>query len=294
MSEFKGTGVALVTPFNKDLNVDFNAIERLVSHCIEGGVEYLVVMGTTGENPTLSNDEKDQVLAAAIEANANRVPIVYGIGGNHTKALVEEMKTRDLKGVTAILSVSPYYNKPSQEGIYQHYKTLSENSPLPLILYNVPGRTGSNISAETTLRLANDFDNIIGIKEASGDLDQVMQILDGRPEGFLVISGEDNLTLAMIALGGDGVISVSGQAFPAVFTEMVRQALRDEVASARALHYRLYELTNMLFAEGNPGGVKAALDIQRVIEPYMRQPLWPVSQELRLALEEEMNRQGLL
>lgn len=294
MPEFKGTGVALVTPFDKDLNIDFNAIERLVSHCIEGGVEYLVVMGTTGENPSLSTEEKDQVLKAVIEANANRVPVVYGIGGNHTQALIAEMKSRDLSGVSAILSVSPYYNKPTQEGIYQHYKSLSEHSPLPIILYNVPGRTGSNITADTTLRLAKDFDNIIGIKEASGDLDQVMKIINERPKDFLVISGEDNLTLAMIAMGGDGVISVSGQAFPTVFTEMVRKALNDEVAAARPLHYALYELTNMLFAEGNPGGIKAALDLQDVIEPYMRQPLWPVSNELRKALEIEMNKQGLL
>lgn len=294
MTQFIGTGVALVTPFDKDLNIDFNALERLVSHCIEGGVNYLVVMGTTGENPVLSKEEKRAVLDAVIEAAAGRVPIVYGVGGNHTGALVKELETFDFKGVSAILSVSPYYNKPTQEGIYQHYKTLSEHSPLPLILYNVPGRTGSNISAQTTLRLAHDFENIIAIKEASGDLDQVMKIINERPKDFLVISGDDNLTLPLIAIGGNGVISVSGQAFPSVFTEMVNQALKGNVSAARPLHYRLYELTNMLFAEGNPGGVKAALDLQNVIEPYMRQPLWPISKDLRSALETEMNKQGLL
>lgn len=294
MPDFKGTGVALVTPFDKDLNIDFNALERLVSHCIEGGVNYLVVMGTTAENPTLSPTEKDAVLKAVIEANANRVPVVYGIGGNNTEALVEELKNRDLSGVSAILSVSPYYNKPTQEGIYQHFKVLSENSPLPIIIYNVPGRTGSNISASTTIRLAKDFANIIAVKEASGDMDQVMKIINEAPKDFLVISGDDNLTLPMIAIGGAGVISVSGQAFPVVFTEMVRKALAGDISGARPLHYRLYEITNMLFAEGNPGGVKAALDLQDVLEPYMRQPLWPISNGLRKDLENEMIKQGLL
>lgn len=294
MKQFMGTGVALVTPFKSDLSIDFNALERLVSHCIEGGVEYLVVMGTTGENPSLSKSEKKQVLAAVIEAAAGQVPIVYGVGGNNTATLVEELKTEDYKGVDAVLSVSPYYNKPTQEGIYQHYKALSEASPLPIILYNVPGRTGSNMSAATTLRLARDFDNIIGIKEASGDLNQVMTIINERPEGFLVISGDDNLTFPMLALGANGVISVSGQAFPAVFTEMVRLALAGNFSAARPLHYRLFDITNMLFEEGNPGGVKACLDIQSLMEPYMRQPLWPISNDLRNRLEKEMQKQGLV
>lgn len=294
MSPFRGTGVALVTPFDKNLQVDYNALERLISHSIEGGVEFLVVMGTTGENPTLSGEEKNQVLKAVIEANMGRVPVVYGVGGNNTQACVEELQSRDFSGVDAILSVSPYYNKPTQEGIYQHYKLLSENSPLPIILYNVPGRTGSNMSATTTLRLAHDFENIIAVKEASGDLDQVMKIINDRPEGFLVLSGDDNLTLPMLALGGDGVISVSGQAFPAVFTEMVRLGLAGNIEAARPLHYRLYEITNMLFAEGNPGGVKETLELQNIMEAHVRQPLWPVSAELRQALEAEMNKQGLL
>jgi len=293
MKTLKGTGVALVTPFTSNLDIDFNALERLVSHCIEGGVEYLVVMGTTGENAVLSPEEKQAVLKAVVEANAGRVPIVYGIGGNNTSAVVQSLQNDDLSGVDAILSVSPYYNKPTQEGIYQHFKKISEHSPLPVVLYNVPGRTGSNVSAETTLRIAHDFKNVVAVKEASGDLEQVMAIIKDRPEGFLVLSGEDNLTLPIIAAGGDGVISVSGQAFPAVFTEMIRQSLAGDFSKARSLHYRLFTVTQLLFAEGNPGGVKAALDLLEVIPPYMRQPLWPISHSLRTAIEAEINQHAL-
>lgn len=293
MKTLRGTGVALVTPFTSTFTIDFNALERLVSHCIEGGVEYLVVMGTTGENPVLSAQEKQDVLKAVVEAANGRVPIVYGIGGNDTRAVVHALQNDDLTGVDAILSVSPYYNKPTQEGIYQHFKMVSESSPLPVILYNVPGRTGSNVSAATTLRIAHDFKNIVAVKEASGDLEQVMAIIKDRPEGFLVLSGDDNLSLPIIAAGGDGVISVSGQAFPAVFTEMIRQSLAGEMATARSLHYRLFTVTQLLFAEGNPGGVKAALDILEVIPPFMRQPLWPITKELRQAIEAEIVKHGL-
>jgi 4-hydroxy-tetrahydrodipicolinate synthase len=273
MKALKGTGVALVTPFASNLTIDFNALERLVSHCIEGGVEYLVVMGTTGENSVLSATEKQAVLKAVVEANAGRVPLVYGLGGNNTSAVVSALQTDDLSGVDAILSVSPYYSKPTQEGIYQHYKLISENSPLPVILYNVPSRTGSNVSAATVLRIAHDFKNVVAVKEASGDLEQVMAIIKDRPAGFLVLSGED---------------SVSGQAFPAIFTEMIRQSLAGEMATARNLHYRLFSVTQMLFAEGNPGGVKAALDILEIIPPFMRQPLWPISHSLRSTIEAEI------
>ncbi|PTM04232.1 MAG: 4-hydroxy-tetrahydrodipicolinate synthase [Bacteroidetes bacterium] len=293
MKTLRGTGVALVTPFTSTFAIDFNALERLVSHCIEGGVEYLVVMGTTGENPVLSAQEKQDVLKAVVEAAGGRVPIVYGIGGNDTNAVVASLKNEDLTGVDAILSVSPYYNKPTQEGIYQHFKMVSENSPLPVILYNVPGRTGSNVTAATTLRIAHDFKNIVAVKEASGDLEQVMAIIKDRPEGFLVLSGDDNLSLPIIAAGGDGVISVSGQAFPAVFTEMIRQSLAGEMATARSLHYRLFTVTQLLFAQGNPGGVKAALDILEVIPPFMRQPLWPISNDLRQAIEAEIVKHAL-
>lgn len=293
MNKFRGTGVALITPFDSDHNIDFNGLEKLVNHCIDGGVDYLVVMGTTGENAVLSNAEKQEVLKFVQKVNAGRKPIVYGIGGNNTAALVETIKSTDFSEIDAILSVSPYYNKPTQEGIYQHFKTISEASPVDIIVYNVPGRTSSNMTAQTTVRLANDFDNIIAIKEASGDMEQVMTIINNRPEGFLVISGDDNLTLPIIACGGDGVISVSGQGFPKVFSPMVKDALNGDMAAARKGHYRLLEVTKMLFAEGNPGGIKAALKHQNICEEYMRQPLWMISDELRTKIGEEMQKQGL-
>lgn len=293
MKQFKGTGVALITPFNNDKSIDFNGLERLVAHCTEGGVDYLVVMGTTAENPVLSAAEKQQVLKAVQEANYAKKPIVYGIGGNHTEALAHSLQNDDLRGVDAILSVSPYYNKPTQEGIYNHYKLLSEASPLPLIIYNVPGRTGSNITAATTLRLAHDFKNIIGIKEASGDLIQVMEIIRDRPADFLVISGEDNLTLPIMACGGEGAISVSGQAFPGLYAPMVQAALNNNFPQARNLHYKLMAITEMLFAEGNPGGVKAALALQDICGETLRPPLWPISGALRQKIQSEMERQQL-
>lgn len=293
MNKFRGTGVALITPFDSDHNIDFNGLEKLVNHCIDGGVDYLVVMGTTGENAVLSNAEKQEVLKFVQKVNAGRKPIVYGIGGNNTAALVETIKNTDFSEIDAILSVSPYYNKPTQEGIYQHFKTISEASPVDIIVYNVPGRTSSNMTAQTTVRLAKDFDNIIAIKEASGDMEQVMTIINNRPEGFLVISGDDNLTLPIIACGGDGVISVSGEGFPKVFSTMVKDALNGDMAAAREGHYRLLEVTKMLFAEGNPGGIKAALKHQGICEEYMRQPLWMISDELRTKIGEEMQKQGL-
>ena len=293
MNKFRGTGVALITPFDSDHNIDFNGLEKLVNHCIDGGVDYLVVMGTTGENAVLSNAEKQEVLKFVQKINAGRKPIVYGIGGNNTAALVETIKSTDFSEIDAILSVSPYYNKPTQEGIYQHFKTISEASPVDIILYNVPGRTSSNMTAQTTVRLAKDFDNIIAVKEASGDMEQVMTIINNRPEGFLVISGEDNLTLPIIACGGDGVISVSGEGFPKVFSTMVKDALNGDMAAARKGHYRLLEITKMLFAEGNPGGIKAALKHQNICEEYMRQPLWMISDELRSKIGKEIQEQGL-
>ncbi len=293
MTKFKGVGVALITPFNKEEKIDFNRLEKLVNHCIDGGVDYLVVMGTTAENPVLDTEEKHQVLEHVKKVNAGRKPLVYGIGGNDTQGLVQTIKHTDFNGIDAILSVSPYYNKPTQEGIYQHYKTLSAKSPVPIILYNVPGRTSSNVSAETTLRLAHDFENIIAVKEASGNLEQVMKIINERPKDFLVISGDDNLTLPMIACGGDGVISVSGQAFPKVFSAMVHDALNNKMDTARENHYKLFEVTKMLFEEGNPGGVKAALEYQGVCEAKMRQPLWAISQDLQNRIISEIKRYDL-
>jgi 4-hydroxy-tetrahydrodipicolinate synthase len=293
MSKFTGTGVALVTPFKADYSIDFDALEKLVNHCIEGGVNYLVVMGTTGESATLNEIEKKEVLQFIQKVNNDRLPIVYGVGGNHTAAVVETLKSMDTNGIDAILSVSPYYNKPTQEGIYQHYKTLSENSSLPIILYNVPGRTASNISAETTLRLAHDFDNIIAVKEASGDLEQIMKIINERPKDFLVISGDDNLTLPMIAIGGNGVISVSGQGFPEVFTSMINNALSGNMETARVGHYKLYEVTKMLFREGNPGGIKYALESKGIGASNVRQPLWEISGGLKMEIRKEIEKQGL-
>jgi 4-hydroxy-tetrahydrodipicolinate synthase len=285
-----GTGVALVTPFLADGSIDFKGLENLVNHCIAGGVEYLVVMGTTGESATLTTAEKAIVLREVKRINAGRVPIVYGAGGNNTQAVIDGFSTTDLDGVSALLSVSPYYNKPTQEGIYQHYKAIATASPLPIILYNVPGRTSSNISAATTLRLARDFKNIIAIKEASGNMEQIMDLLKNKPDGFEVISGDDNLTYPMIALGAKGVISVSGQGMPKIFSQMVRNALAGKWPEALAGHYELFDFTNLLFAEGNPGGIKAALKALNICEDHLRLPLWRVSTDLYLKIEIEVKR----
>lgn len=285
-----GTGVALVTPFKADGSVDFTGLENLVNHCIQGGVEYLVVMGTTGESATCSAHEKTAVLRAVKRFANNRVPIVYGVGGNNTAAVLDAISEAELDGVSAILSVSPYYNKPTQEGIYRHYEAIAKHSPKPIILYNVPGRTGSNMSASTTLRLARDFKNIIAIKEASGNMEQIMEIIKSKPAGFEVISGDDNLTFPMLALGAVGVISVSGQGLPTVFTQMVRNALAGNFDAARSAHYALFNFTQLLFAEGNPGGIKAALKVLGVCEDHVRLPLWPISTDLYLKIELEVKR----
>jgi 4-hydroxy-tetrahydrodipicolinate synthase len=285
---FRGTGVAMVTPFDASGQVDFTALARLTNHLIEGKVEYLVVMGTTGESVTLSKEEKKAVLKAVLATNAGRIPVVLGVGGNNTAEVCDELKNLDTTGLSAILSVSPSYNKPTQDGIYAHYKAVSEASPLPIILYNVPGRTGSNMLAATTLRLARDFDNIIGIKEASGSVEQCIDILKRRSSDFLVINGDDNLTLALIACGADGVISVVGNAFPLAFSDLTRAALANDLVSARSLQYRLFDIINMLFAEGNPGGVKCVLKELGICEEHMRLPLVPVSDTLRKKLGEHV------
>lgn len=287
-SDLKGTGVAMITPFNADGQVDFTALERLTEHLVKGGVEYLVVMGTTGESVTLSKDEKKKVLSAVLATNAGRLPVVLGVGGNDTAEVCKELRGLDTAGISAILSVSPAYNKPTQDGIYAHYRAVSEASPLPIILYNVPGRTGSNMTAATTLRLARDFENIIGIKEASGSVEQCIDILKRRPSDFLVISGDDNLTLPFIACGADGVISVVGNAFPKAFSDLTRAALNNDCDTARSLQFRLFDIINMLFAEGNPGGVKCALKQLGICEEHMRLPLVPVSDTLRQKLTEHV------
>ena len=288
MDKIKGTGVALVTPFLADGAVDFDGLSNLVNHVIDGGLDYLVVLGTTGETATLSTEEKDQVLAHVKLINKGRLPIVIGIGGNNTAGVVDEFERVDLSGVDAILSASPYYNKPTQEGIYQHYKVLAEHAPLPLILYNVPGRTASNMTAETTLRLAHDFENIVAIKEASGDLNQVMDIVREKPSDFMVISGEDALNFPIIACGGVGVISVLANSLPRLTSDIVKFSLQSNNEKARNLHYSSLNFTNLLFAEGNPAGVKAALKIQGVCGDDVRMPLMKASDELFNALKTEL------
>ncbi len=272
-TNFTGTGVAIVTPFTTKGEVDFPALTKLVEHIIKGRVEYIVVLGTTGETATLSKEEKKQVIAHIIKTNKKRIPLVLGVGGNNTAELVEQLKKDDLSGFDAILSVSPYYNKPSQEGIYQHYKAIAKASPLPIILYNVPGRTASNMTADTTLRLANEFKNIIAIKEASGNIEQCMKIIKHRPDNFLIISGDDNLTLPLIASGADGVISVVANAYPKDFSDMVRHALVHDLKTAQKLHYKLMEITEQLFADGNPGGVKVVLAQKKITQATVRLPL---------------------
>lgn len=282
---FKGSGVALVTPFNQDMQIDFDALASLVEYQIENGTDFLVVQGTTGESPTLSKAEKLDVLNEVIEINQGRCRIVYGIGGNNTAAVAESLADIP-NGVDGILSVSPYYNKPIQKGIVAHYKIVADSTDLPIILYNVPGRTGSNVAPETTLELA-EVKNIVAVKEASGNMEQIMQIIKYRPSGFGVLSGDDNLTMPLIAAGADGVISVVANAFPALFSTMVHSAMRGELDAAREAHYKLFDVTKMFFEQGNPGGVKAALAHMELMDEYMRLPLFPVSDDLRKRIEKE-------
>lgn len=280
MKQFIGTGVALVTPFKKDFSLDVEALRRIVDFNIHGGVEYLVVLGTTAESATLTANEKEVVIKTIIEVNNNRVPLVLGVGGNNTMAITEELKSRDFSGFSAILSVSPYYNKPTQEGIYQHFKAISQASPLPIILYNVPGRTSSNMLPVTVVRLANDFKNIIGIKEAAGDLVQAMKLIQNTPDDFLVISGDDMITLPMVLAGGAGVISVIGEGFPVAFSEMVRLGLNKKVDLAYAIHYKLADAIDMVFEQGNPAGIKEVFKSLGLAENTVRLPLVNVNEDL--------------
>lgn len=277
---FQGTGLALVTPFAADGSLDRAALTRLVNHSIDGGVDFLVALGTTGETATLTSDEKKQVLDTVAEANNGRIPLVVGVGGNNTSAVCSQLAAGLPQGYSGVLSVSPYYNKPTQEGIYQHYKAVCASTDAPVILYNVPGRTGSNVLATTVLRVAHDCPNAVAMKEASGNLEQAMAIVQGAPQGFDVLSGDDNLTLPLIACGAKGVISVSGQAFPQVFSGLVRDARAGRIEEAQRAHYELFTFTQLLFAEGNPGGIKAALAHLGVCENVLRLPLVPVSAEL--------------
>lgn len=280
MKKFSGTGIALVTPFKKDFSVDVEGLKKVVEFVIEGGVEYLVVLGTTAETATLTPEEKEVVITTVVEVNAGRLPLVLGVGGNNTVKVVEELKTRDFSKFDAILSVSPYYNKPTQEGIYQHFKAVAEASPVPVILYNVPGRTASNVLPTTVLRLATDFKNIIAIKEAAGDIVQAMRIIQHKPKDFLVISGDDMITLPMVLAGGSGVISVIGQGFPRAFSEMVRLGLERKVSEAYEIHYQLADAIDMIFEQGNPAGIKEIFKIKGITENTVRLPLVNVDKNL--------------
>lgn len=289
-----GTGVALVTPFHPSGQIDFSSLSKLVNHVIEGGVDFLVALGTTAETATLNADEKNAVLQAIIDENNARVPIVVGMGSNNTRALSLELSKFEMDGVDAILSVAPYYNKPNQRGIYEHFKHVALSTGLPVIIYNVPGRTSSNISAETCVKLANDFDNIIAVKEASGDMMQLMEILKNRPADFRVFSGDDALTMAMLALGADGVISVVANAYPKTMSDMVRQMIDGgDRYLALANHYAMLDVINALFADGNPAGIKALLDHMEIVKNNLRLPMVKVNRSLNAELKKYAQFSGL-
>ena len=291
MKELFETGVALVTPFNQDGSVDYNGLENLVNYSIDGGVEYLVLLGTTAESATLTKEEKKDVVAAIKKYNNGRVPMVLGIGGNNTAEIIKDYAETDLTDFAAILTVSPYYNKPSQEGIYQHYKAIAESTEANIILYNVPGRTGSNIAPETTIRLANEFKNIVAIKEASPDFLQSTNIIRlNTREDFIVLSGDDEYALPMTLAGGKGVISVMGQGLPVEFTEMIRKGLNKEVDAAYDSHYKLVEITRAIFEEGNPVGIKAVLAKKGVCQPYVRLPLVQATDKLTAKIADLLNQ----
>lgn len=280
-SKFLGTGVALVTPFKSDLSIDHEALTNIVNFNIENGTDYLVICGTTGESVTITKEEKQAVIKTISKANNGRLPMVLGIGGNNTASVIEEIKETDLHDIDAILSVSPYYSKPTQEGVYQHFKAIAETCPKDIILYNVPGRTSKNMEPETTLRLAKDFKNIIAVKEAGNNISQYLQLLKNKPEDFLVISGDDDLALGVVLAGGSGVISVIGQAFPKAFSEMIRLGLKDEAKDAYAIHFKLMDIINHIFEENNPAGIKAVFEALNLCQDTVRLPLVPASKQLK-------------
>lgn len=294
--KFTGTGVALVTPFHKQGTIDFGSLEKLIEHTVSNGVDYLVVLGTTGETATLSKDEKNALVEYVKEQVSKRVPVVLGVGGNNTQEIVNDLQKLDTDGIDAILSVAPYYNKPSQRGLYLHYKHIATASPLPVIVYNVPGRTSVNMKAETTLELAAEFENIIGVKEASGNMSQIMEIIRKKPKDFLVISGDDGITMPLIAAGAHGVISVVANAYPKAFSSMVKAALKGKLDEARLLHYALLPMIEALFADGSPGGVKAALDYMKIVPNNLRLPVVKVNkatQNLIQGLVNELKESGI-
>lgn len=290
MKKFKGTGVAIVTPFKNDSSIDFSALGRVINHVINGGINYIVALGTTGESVTLTKDEKQAIISYVVEAVDSRVPLIVGVGGNNTQEIINTIRHIDVTGIDGLLSVVPYYNKPTQRGMFQHFKAIATWSPVPVIVYNVPGRTGCNMSADTCLELAHNCENITGIKEASGDLSQMMKIIKGKPENFGLISGDDMLTIPVIAAGGIGVISVLANAFPAACVELVNNALKSNFKSAREIQFRYHEMIELLFIEGNPAGIKAMLSVMNICQNNLRLPLVPVSRptvtRIQKAIEE--------
>jgi 4-hydroxy-tetrahydrodipicolinate synthase len=280
MKRFKGTGVAIVTPFKNDSSIDFSALFRVINHVIKGGVNYIVAMGTTGEASTLTKDEKHALVSYVTEAIDSRIPLMIGIGGNNTQEVINTIRELDLQGVDGILSVAPYYNKPSQRGLFEHFKAIATCSPLPVMIYNVPGRTSCNITSDTCLELAHECENITAVKEASGDMSQIMRIIKGKPENFLVVSGDDALTIPIIAAGGSGVISVLANAYPAECNELVNTALKNNFKAAREIHFRFMESIDLLFADGNPSGIKAFMSVLNLCQNNLRLPLVPVNKNV--------------
>ena len=288
MTKFQGTGVAIITPFKDDLSVDYVALANLVDFNIENGTDYIVISGTTGESVTITKDEKKDITATIIKANKGRVPLVLGIGGNNTAEVINEIESTDLSEIDAILSVSPYYSKPTQEGIYQHFKAISKVCPIDIIMYNVPGRTSSNMSPETTLRLATDFKNIIAVKEAGNNVHQYLKMLRDKPNDFLIISGDDDLVLGIVLAGGAGVISVLGQALPKKFSKMIRLGLEGKAKEAYAIHFQLMNITSLIFSENNPAGIKAVLETLNLAKSNVRLPLVEATNELKKDIKEAL------
>ena len=290
MDKYRGTGVAIVTPFKNDSSIDFKSLGRLVDHLINNKIDYLVVLGTTGESVTQSEDEKRAVIDHVLEINNGKVPVVVGMGGNCTMEIVDKITKNKFDGIDGILSVTPFYNKPSQKGLYYHFKTIAGASPVPVIIYNVPGRTSINIEADTTISLANDVRNIVAVKEASGNIDQIMQIIKNTPPDFQIISGDDAITLPVISIGGSGVISVLANAYPGEWLDMVNYAMNNNFQAAREIHYKFVDLINLLFADGNPAGIKATLNHLGLVQNQLRLPLTPVSRQvynqIKQAIEE--------
>lgn len=288
MTKFQGTGIAIITPFKDDLSVDYAALAHLVDFNIKNGTDYIVISGTTGESVTITKQEKKDIIAAIVKANKGRVPLVLGIGGNNTTEVINEIQSTDLSAIDAILSVSPYYSKPTQEGIYQHFKAISKACPIDIIMYNVPGRTSSNMSPETTLRLATDFNNIIAVKEAGNNVQQYLKLLRDKPDDFLIISGDDDLVLGIVLAGGAGVISVIGQALPKQFSKMIRLGLEGKAKEAYALHFQLMDITGLIFSENNPAGIKAVLETLNLAKPHVRLPLVEATNTLKKDIKEAL------